>query len=200
VEPKREDTFGWDASTTAPRRKRQPLPLPERLGERLTAAEVVGMLEEDGATDVTSFELPIDVFLGDSMIFATARTDAHLVVLADGLVGELKRRRLGDRSNLDGDGAGDGWAVVDTGNLMIHLLTAEARDRLQLESYWDPAKRHKREIYHADLDMMIPANMEIQPPPATARRRQKRLRRARRGGGFADADTSWFFKEKEQRE
>lgn len=147
---------------------------------------------EDGATEVESVALPLDVPLGDAMIFATARSETHLAALADRVIATMKRRGLGDRGSVDGDGRGDGWIVVDVGNLMIHLMLQSARDRLQLETYWDPIFKGQRRIYNSDLDIMVPENVIIQPPPSTAKERRRRLRRARRSGDEVLVDAPYW--------
>ena len=183
----------WDAPSRDAGRRRQPLrsDVMSKSGP-LTADECVELLRLEGAEEVTSLKLPLEVPLGDAMVFATARSASHLLGLASGLVGILKSRGLGGRNCVDGDGEGDGWIAVDVGNLTVHLMLKDARERLQLEDYWDLTNPN-RTVYHEELDRMIPADICLQPPPDSAKERRKRLRRARRAGSSGDDSTiGWF--------
>jgi ribosome-associated protein len=42
--------------------------------------------------------------------------------------------------NVDGlDGRGGGWAILDYGDVIVHLFTEEIRDRYRLEELWSKA-------------------------------------------------------------
>jgi ribosome-associated protein len=37
------------------------------------------------------------------------------------------------------DGRGGGWAILDYGDVIVHLFTEEIRDRYRLEELWSKA-------------------------------------------------------------
>ena len=48
----------------------------------------------------------------------------------------LKQNKV-DGIKVEGQG-GDDWVLVDAGDVIVHLMSAEAREFYDLESLWDP--------------------------------------------------------------
>ncbi|KAJ8601948.1 hypothetical protein CTAYLR_004433 [Chrysophaeum taylorii] len=120
----------------APPRRRQE-PTARKGSGLLSVADVVEILEFDGADDVRAVALKPEASLGDHMVFASARSGTHLSSLANALVSVLKERGLGDNSHADGRRDPDDWVAVDCGNMLVHLLMPDYRDELDLEGRFD---------------------------------------------------------------
>jgi ribosome-associated protein len=84
----------------------------------------------------------------DFLIICTARNERQ----AKAIVDEVRLGVKGEAGLLPGgvDGAGaDGWVVLDYLDCVLHVFTAEARDRYQLEDLW-------REAPRLELDLEAP--------------------------------------------
>jgi ribosome-associated protein len=91
--------------------------LDERKGQNITVLDVRGK---------TSFT--------DYMVVVTGTSDRHLKSLCDYIVEKVKEqgfRPLG----LEGD-LGSDWVLLDLGDVIVHAMTAQAREFYQLEKLW----------------------------------------------------------------
>ena len=91
--------------------------LDERKGQTITALDVRGK---------TSFT--------DYMVVVTGTSDRHLKALCDYVVEKLKEqgvRPLGIEGDLGSD-----WVLLDLGDVIVHAMTAQAREFYQLEKLW----------------------------------------------------------------
>src|SRR5215213_820492 len=76
----------------------------------------------------------------DFLVITTARNER----MADGIAEEIHVRLKKDDSLLpvNPDRSGDvGWTVMDYLDTVVHIFTAEARDRFDLEELWHEAPR-----------------------------------------------------------
>lgn len=70
----------------------------------------------------------------DFMVIATGTSTRHTASLADHVIKALKGNHhhiLG----VEGQNSGD-WVLVDAGNIIIHIFTAETRKLYNLEKLW----------------------------------------------------------------
>lgn len=95
---------------------------------------IVHHLDSGKAEDILLLDIRAKTTLADTMIVATGTSTRHVMALAHNLVKELKKK---DRSPLNDITKSDGqWAVVDLGDILVHLFTSEARLTYDLESLW----------------------------------------------------------------
>ena len=90
-------------------------------------ARELKVLDLQGLTDITDF-----------LVIATGYTERQIYAMADAIekvVEEADRALVG----IQGEKA-SGWMVVDTGDVVTHLLTQEMRDYYDLDSLWADAK------------------------------------------------------------
>ena len=89
-----------------------------RKGENVTVIDV------QGRTSVTDF-----------MIIATGTSERHARSLC-GYVAE-KAKELGvKRLGEEGSAAGSDWVLLDLDTIIVHVMTAQARNLYQLEKLW----------------------------------------------------------------
>ena len=69
----------------------------------------------------------------DWMLIATATSSRHAVALAERLR-RAQKSRIG-RGEIEGERAGE-WILLDSGAVVAHIMSAEARERYDLESLW----------------------------------------------------------------
>jgi ribosome-associated protein len=82
--------------------------LDERKGQNITTLDVIGK------TSVT-----------DYMVLATSTSERHAKALSDYVVEEGVEGRQGSD-----------WVLVDLGDVILHVMTAQAREFYQLEKLW----------------------------------------------------------------
>jgi ribosome-associated protein len=72
--------------------------------------------------------------LADAIVIASGRSARHVSSIADNLVRRLKEQGYGPRP-ADGVAQGD-WALVDAGDVIVHVFRPEVRDYYDLEGMW----------------------------------------------------------------
>ena len=74
--------------------------------------------------------------IADFFVVATANSEPHLNALAGYIerqvreVYQLRKLSAGD------DSASGGWALIDFGDVIVHLMLPEIREKYQLETLW----------------------------------------------------------------
>lgn len=114
-------------------------------------SHVVGSLEDDKAEELLVIDLRGKAAFADHMVIASGRSARHVAAMSDKLIDRLKALR-GVRPNSEGADAGD-WALIDAGDVVVHLFRPEVRDFYQLEKMWAPewaAERAARRAREAE--------------------------------------------------
>lgn len=112
-----------------------------------TAPDVPGILElcEKTAYDrkgenILRLDMTgVDAAQSDYYLICTGLNEPHIGAIAERIVREVREKFAVRPIAVDGTPQSQ-WIIVDFGFLMIHVMTAEARDRYQLESLWGDAK------------------------------------------------------------
>jgi ribosome-associated protein len=77
--------------------------------------------------------------LTDYLVIASGTSDRHVKAVADGVADALKE--IGERpAHMEGREDGN-WVLVDSSDVMVHVLKESARDFYALEKLWNRAKR-----------------------------------------------------------
>ena len=74
--------------------------------------------------------------LTDFMIIASGTSVRHVTAISEKIIDGLKKNKIKD-VKVEGQ-SGDDWVLVDAGDVIVHLMSAEAREFYDLESLWDP--------------------------------------------------------------
>jgi ribosome-associated protein len=110
-------------------------PTPEALARRLAEiadakkAEAVTLLDMRGLVSYTDF-----------LLVCTARNERQAAGIVEELRIRLKREEGLLPSSVEGVGAA-GWVILDYLDCVVHVQTAEARERYRLEELWHEAPR-----------------------------------------------------------
>lgn len=125
---------------TSPRRPQRPTtPTPAERAALKTLALIIKKLDTGKAEQIQARDIRRLSALADYVVIATGTSPRHTMALGYHLEQTLRTHDIIPLTNAgDGDGS---WVIVDLGNIIVHLLTAEARTRYDLESLWRPSRR-----------------------------------------------------------
>ncbi len=99
-------------------------------------AEKLGQfLEDHRCTNVNILDIEGQCSWADCFIIATVNSVGHLKGVAHELWGEINALDL-TVANRHKSPQGDGWELVDCGDIVIHLMSEELRDFYSLEKLW----------------------------------------------------------------
>lgn len=108
---------------------------PEALARRLAE-----LADSKGAAEVVALDMRRLVSYTDFLTICTARNERQ----AKAVVAEVRLRLKQERGLLPGGVEGEGaagWVVLDYLDAVLHVFTAEARERYRLEELWHEAPR-----------------------------------------------------------
>lgn len=97
-------------------------------------ARVLASLEDDKAEEIVSINLAGRSSLCDAIVVASGRSSRHVASIAEHLARRLKEAGYGTRP-MNGAQQGD-WALVDAGDVIVHIFRPEVRAYYDLESMW----------------------------------------------------------------
>ena len=97
-------------------------------------ARILTSLDDDKAEDIVTIDLDGRSALADAIVIATGRSARHVSSIAEHLARRLKEAGYGTRP-LSGAQAGD-WALVDAGDVIVHIFRPEVRSYYDLEGMW----------------------------------------------------------------
>lgn len=91
-------------------------------------------LEDKKAKDIKILDVRKFSSITDFMVVATGKTARQVIALAQHVIGQAKahgHRALGE----EGANVGE-WALVDLGDVIVHVMQPQTRDFYQLEKLW----------------------------------------------------------------
>ena len=107
------------------------------LDSHTLARRVVDLVEEKQATDIVLLDIHELTSLADYFVIATVNNERQARAIEDDLLVNLKLEQNIRPLNLDGvKESGVGWAVLDYGDVIVHLFTDEMREYYDLEELW----------------------------------------------------------------
>lgn len=100
---------------------------------------VLAQLEDDKAEEIVTIDLEGRADYADVIVIASGRSARHVAATADHLAERVKADGFG-RAVVEGEKAGD-WAIIDCGDVVVHLFRPEVRTYYNLEAMWDSAPK-----------------------------------------------------------
>ena len=100
-------------------------------------ALVLESLDDSKASDVTSIDLAGKSPIADHMVVASGTSTRQVVTISEKLVETLKRDAK-IVPKLEGVTQGD-WALIDAGDIIVHVFRPEVREFYNLERMWTDA-------------------------------------------------------------
>jgi ribosome-associated protein len=98
--------------------------------------KIINSLEDIKAVNPIAIDVTKISSLTDFMVIASGTSNRHIAAMSDYVLEDLKETNISG-IKIEGQG-GDDWVLVDAGDVVIHLMSADAREFYDLESLWDP--------------------------------------------------------------
>ena len=102
----------------------------------LLQSTVLAALEEIKANDVNELEVSKLCTFADKMVVATGTSQTHTRSIARKVV-EKSKEMCSTKAKLHGYSDGE-WILIDLGDIVVHVMSADARKYYQLEKFWEP--------------------------------------------------------------
>ena len=125
------------ASAEAAAPKAKPAKAGPKLYQPLLKA-ILAQLEDDKAENIVAIDLEGRASYADVMVVASGRSARHVASTADHLAERVKADGFG-RAVVEGEKTGN-WAIIDCGDVVVHLFRPEVREFYDLESMWSAAE------------------------------------------------------------
>ena len=97
--------------------------------------KIIATLEDIKAVDPIAIDVKKISSLTDFMVIASGTSDRHINAMSERVIEGLKKDISGMK--IEGQGGGD-WLLVDAADVIVHLMSSDAREFFDLESLWDP--------------------------------------------------------------
>ena len=98
--------------------------------------KIINSLEDIKAVNPIAIDVTKISSLTDFMVIASGTSNRHIAAMSEHILEGLKETNISG-IKIEGQGGGD-WILVDAGDVVIHLMSADAREFYDLESLWDP--------------------------------------------------------------
>ncbi|UTC24955.1 ribosome silencing factor [Candidatus Comchoanobacter bicostacola] len=93
--------------------------------------QICQVLEECKASSILVINTEGKTVICDFMIIATAESSRQMQFIAQTLLRDFKKDRM--QSNAETD---ENWTLIDLGDAIVHIMTPEARNTINLEEIW----------------------------------------------------------------
>ncbi len=100
-------------------------------------ALITETLESEKAEEIVAIDLAGKSSIADHMVIASGRSSRHVGAICEKLMDKLKQS-TGSRPRAEGIEHGD-WALIDAGDVIVHVFRPEVRAFYALEKMWAPA-------------------------------------------------------------
>ena len=95
---------------------------------------VIQELEDRKGQQITTLGCEEKTSFTDYMVIVTGTSDRHLQSLCDYVADKVKENGV-EPLGIEG-GLGADWILLDLGDVIVHAMTAQAREHYQLEKLW----------------------------------------------------------------
>ncbi len=98
------------------------------------AIKVAALLDDKKAMDVTVIEIMTKATFADYLVLASGSTERQLTALVDHVEDLLEPEGIFPKS-IEGKRT-SGWTLMDYGDVVINIMTAEMREKYNIEKIW----------------------------------------------------------------
>lgn len=105
---------------------------------------VEDVLEERKGQDIIVLDVIGKTSVTDYMVIVTSTSERHAKSLAEYVLVEVKEKGF-KPLGMEGQQGSD-WVLLDLGDIILHVMTAQARDFYQLEKLWSVERTDNSEV------------------------------------------------------
>ncbi len=98
-------------------------------------AFVIEKLEDMKGRDIVTLDIAKKSDFADFMVVASGNSSRHVKSLAQSLITDCRAEGV-EPLGVEGNDVGE-WALVDLGDIIVHVMTDDTRDTYQLEQLWE---------------------------------------------------------------
>ena len=114
-----------------------------QLSSEEVAKLAIAALEDVKAQDIVSINVREKTSVTDFMVIASGSSSRHVKSLVDNVLEKVKEqgvRPLGSEGLDTGE-----WALLDLGDVVVHVMLQSQRDLYQLEKLWTVTEQFKKQ-------------------------------------------------------
>lgn len=97
-------------------------------------AFVIEKLEDMKGRDIIALNITDKASFADYMVICSGNSNRHVKSLANSVGMECRAQGL-EPLGMEGNDIGE-WSLVDLGDIIVHVMTDEQRDKYNLEQLW----------------------------------------------------------------
>lgn len=98
-------------------------------------AFIIETIENMKGRDITTLNISEKSNFADQMIIASGNSNRHVKSIAQSITMECRAKGK-EPLGVEGNEVGE-WSLVDFGDVVVHIMTDESRDKYQLEQLWE---------------------------------------------------------------
>lgn len=102
------------------------------------AREIVAAAEDKKAEDIVLLDLRPDTIIADFFVICTGDNIRQLRAIAESIREKVKKTVQRLPYSVEGE-ADSGWLLMDYGDIVVHIMSAENRSYYDLEGLWKSA-------------------------------------------------------------
>jgi len=99
------------------------------------SAFVAKTLDDMKGRDIVTLNISKKADFADYMVICSGNSNRHVKSLAQLVVSECRSNGV-EPLGLEGNDVGE-WSLVDLGDVVVHIMVDDTRDRYQLEKLWE---------------------------------------------------------------
>jgi ribosome-associated protein len=104
------------------------------------ARQIVEMVEEKQASDIVLLDIHDQTSIADYFVIATIDSERQARAIEEDILEKLRVEQNIRPLGLEGvNDQGNGWMLLDYGDVIVHLFTEETRLHFDLEELWSKA-------------------------------------------------------------
>ncbi|KAK2580923.1 hypothetical protein KPH14_005991 [Odynerus spinipes] len=117
--------------------------------------DLILVLEKDNAKNIFVASVPSEYTYVDYIVVVTGKSQRHMNALAEYVrkVYKLKMHKKDIVPKIEGAKSKD-WIALDLGNIALHIFSAAARERYDLETLWTVGSDYDDETHKPETDIM----------------------------------------------
>ena len=109
---------------------------------------VIEALDDMKAQNITELDVLGRTSVTDLMIIASGTSSRHVQAVADNVAERVKEKGI---QPLGAEGRGNSdWVLIDLGDIIVHVMTAQAREFYDLERLWGSPEDSDNSVAEAE--------------------------------------------------